>query len=155
MAERRIRIPKAHAELVERLTRSGDGPGPFRTMADVLAFSAALGARRNQAVPFDESSGDPIRIEVFERGDYGRLINLLAVFRTQDPHVLADSDEMEEQRASVFEAFANGGLGILEQELRGAPDLLDALLPLVARERDTEGAGATDFDLRDLIATST
>ena len=54
-------------------------------------------------------------------------------------------------RAKAFEEFANGGLEVLQEELRGARDVLETILLLVSVER-APGANDTEvFDLSKLI----
>ena len=109
MIDRRINIPKAHVSLIESLIDEKDSEvnGPFKTKASVLAFAAALGASDGNPIPFSETAGDPIRKSVFITAGYESLINILAVSSTNDPKVLSNTDEMEEQRAQIFEGYAN------------------------------------------------
>lgn len=154
MADRRIRIPDGKGDLVRRLMPSSDGTGPFRYQVDVLAFAAAVGANRDRWIPVEDSDGEPIRQEVFDRQNYTPLINLLAVLKEGDARVLADIDEMEEKRAEIFEGFANGGLEILAEELRGSSDHLETLVLLLAEQGSEAQGEPGEFDLRDLLASS-
>src|SRR5262245_52148647 len=135
MADRRILIASRQVELVKRLVQSEERTGPFKLQADVLAFAAAFGASRDARSPLGETTRDPIRREVFDRQGYDTLINVLAVHRTKDLLVLADSDAAEDQRATIFEEYACGGLDLIENELKGAVDEQERILLLVAQER--------------------
>jgi len=151
MADRRIRISKEMAELVDRLSSDEDGDAPFRLKVDVLAFAAALGASKGIYEPFADSTKEPIRQDVFDRRGYDTMMNLLAVYRDNDPKVLASNDEMEDRRATIFEEYANGGLKVVREKIKGARNYLDALLLVVQEERERDSEEADDFDLTEFV----
>lgn len=153
MAERRIMIPADKAEFLERLTTAG--VGPFKYQVDALAFAAALAAARNQSLPFTESAKEPIRQQVFENQGFGSLLGMLAVHNQQNPSLLSDEASMEEERAAIFEGYANAGLQILKDELRGEANLSEGILRLLQKEKDLCEQSAEDpeeFDLRGLLS---
>lgn len=155
MADRRVRVPKDKVDLVKRLLAVEGGIGPFKLQADVIAFAAALGARRGVLVPVDEGTKEPIRQEVFERQGYDTLINLLAVYHEKNPTVLANTDAAEDRRLTIFEQYANGGLQVLQQELRGSVDYVESIMLLAQTERERESqSSADDLNLTELIGTS-
>ena len=148
MADRRIRISSSQVDLVKKLLRSEDSTGSFRLQVDVLAFAASVGARKQRRRKFSDPAKEPIRYAVFESQNYVPLMNLLAVCAENDPRVLADTDQMEDARATIFEEFASGGLEIIDQELQGAVDYQAALLMMIASQRsDDVPPKAGDFDL--------
>src|SRR5688572_1356724 len=93
MAERRIGYSKDKTDIIRRLVTSDDGTGPFRLIADVLVFSAALGLKRIRRVSLGDSQAEPIRQEVFDRQGYDTMMNLLALKVEGHADILADSDE--------------------------------------------------------------
>ena len=147
MAYQRIRSPKEFDELIDKLYSTSDGV--FSTKADVLAFAASVGASRKQFTPFKEDFGDPIRIDIFENRGYSPLILLLAVFKDGDEALLGTAEEHHNRRVEVFQGYANAGLEIISREIRGVPDVLNAIVGMVIKadqgEADTEG-----FDLGSL-----
>ena len=154
MADRRITYSREHRQLINEL----QDPGPFLSIADVLAFAAALGSRRADAgrreLPQGSGAlGEPIRREIFEGKDYGTLIDLLAVHATKDPEVLNNTDEQEDLRATIFEEYANGGLHYLETQLKGQHDKTNGLLMVLNqhRTRADKDADRDDQELEDLI----
>lgn len=152
MADRRIRIPKDKVDLVEALCESSRGKQVFSSLAEVLAFAAALGASRKFGVPFQETAKDPIRLEVFNRHGHDTLINLLAVYHEDDAAVLSNTEEMEERRALIFEEYANGGLQVLRKELAVSGDYLKDILLLIQKERERPDSSATGLiDLNDFM----
>jgi len=152
MADRRIHIAKDKMDFVKSLLIGENDKGLFSYQYDVLSFAAVLGANRDRKSPLGETTKDPIRQEVFNRQGYDTIINLLAVFNSNDPNILANSDEMEDKRATIFEEYANGGLEILSEEVKGSLDYLDDVLLMIAEQRrkfgDKEEEG---FDLAQIL----
>ncbi|MGE5655634.1 MAG: DNA phosphorothioation-associated protein 4 [Actinomycetota bacterium] len=148
----RINVAKDKAELVKALTVTDGKLGPFQTYADVMVFAATLGVKRKKRVPVKESSKRepaPIGLEIFVSRGYDSVIKLIAVAETKDAKILSTSDaNAEEQRLTLFEEYANGGLEILREELRGAGDYLDQLLLMLIAERFKEESTNQSFDLR-------
>jgi dnd system-associated protein 4 len=151
MAANRIRIAKDKAELVQALIDSQGTTGPFQTYADVIAFAAALGAKRKKRIPLSVISTKepaPIGLEIFISRGYDLTIKLLAIAETGDPKIISNYDPAnEEKRLHIFEEYANGGLEILREELRGAVDYTDRLLLVLSQERFKEEPTEEEFDL--------
>jgi dnd system-associated protein 4 len=152
MIEKRIRYARDKQDLIKRLMAVDEGTGPFKLQADVLAFAAAIGAQRGVRIPLPESTGEPIRQEVFDRQGYDTLINLVAVHAEKAPQVLAETDEMIVKRATAFEEYANGGLTVLEQEVKGQVDFGDAILLMILAQKPSTDADADAFDVSKLSA---
>lgn len=151
MAVNRIKVAKDKAELVQKLVNGKGTTSPFQTYADLILFAAALGAKSKKRVPLKEISKTepaPISLEIFVSRGYDWVIKLLAIAETEDPKILSPYDpEAEEQRALIFEEYANGGLEKLREELRGAVDYTERLLLILSSERFPEKSTGEDFDL--------
>jgi dnd system-associated protein 4 len=151
MAANRIRIAKDKADLVKSLTLSDNKSSPFQTYADVIAFAAALGNKRKKRLPLGEiSKREPgsIDVDIFVSRGYDMAIKLIAIAETKNPHILSHLDEkLEAQRLQIFEEYANGGLEILREELRGTADYTDRLLLILISERDNQPRSNEEFDL--------
>ncbi|MER3491380.1 MAG: DNA phosphorothioation-associated protein 4 [Mastigocladus sp. ERB_26_2] len=152
----RIRVAKDKAELVKALTSADGGTGPFQTFADVVVFAAALGAKHKKRVPLGEISKrepSPIPQEQFIVRGYDTVINLIAIVETQDIKVLSFHDEKNnEKRNLLFEEYANGGLEILQAELRGAVDYSERILLILSSERFQNKSEQEEFDLSRFIS---
>jgi dnd system-associated protein 4 len=152
----RIRVAKDKAELVKDLTSSDGGTGPFNTFADVIVFAAALGAKHKKRVVLGEISKrepSPIRIEYFASMGNDILIKLLAINETQDIKTLSlNEEEYERQRNSIFEEYANGGLEILQNELRGSVDYSERILLFLSYERSNTEQRDEEFDLTKFLS---
>jgi len=131
MGANRVRIAKDQADLVKALTASVETTGPFQTYADVIAFAAALGVKHKKRSPLGtiaKKEPAPIGFEIFVSRGYDALIKLLALVETKDAKILSSFDtQAEEERIHIFEEYANGGLQILRDELRGAVDYSERL----------------------------
>ncbi len=154
MADARVRINKDKVELVRKLVSEDDKFGPFKIYADAIAFAAAFGLSKQNPIKVDDPATDlaPIRQTVFERQGYDTMINLIAVYNKHDPRILADDDETTLERTEIFESYANGGLQILKEELKGAVDYLGPVLLLMADLRkDLSEEEDKSFDLSKLL----
>lgn len=151
MSANRVRVAKDKADLVKALTVGNDTTGPFQTFADAIAFAAALGAKRKRRVPLQEiSKKEPgaIAQDIFISRGYDTLIKLLAIAESKDIKIISPADiDAEETRIQIFEEYANGGLEILQEELRGAVDYSDRLLLILISERNKEERVEGEFDL--------
>jgi dnd system-associated protein 4 len=152
----RIRVAKDKAELVKSLTSADGGTGPFQTFADVIVFAAALGVKHKKRIPLGEISKRepaPIRLEVFAVSGYDILIKLIALTETQDIIILSPhEEEYEKQRNGTFEEYANGGLEILQNELRGAVDYSERILLFLSYERANNQKEDEEFDLTKFLS---
>lgn len=154
MAENRIKVAKDKANLVKELKASDNKNGFFQTYVDVMLFAAALGAKRRKRVPLVEFARDldPIRRDYFNNNKCELLINLLALSIIQNQNVLADDEKSDEQRIKIFEEYANGGLEILQQELRGAVDYSEQILLILSSERFKQEIEEEEFDLTKFLS---
>lgn len=144
--DRRIRVPAKHEDLLAKLVRSEDSPcGVFSTRADALTFAAALGYSRGVKSPLGDTS-EPIRMEIFERRGHDIVFYLLAVDALGTLEALSSSKEWVDKRACVFEQFADGGLNLLADELRGVDDVIGKILLLVDDHRPGQER-EEEFDL--------
>lgn len=138
MSFNRIRVAKDKADLVKALTVSEGSTGPFPTYADVMVFAATLGMKRKKRVALGEISREPspISFEVFVSRNYDLVFKLLAIAQTKDSKILSTIEpSAEEKRIEIFEEYANGGLEILRDELRGIVDYSEQLLLFLSNER--------------------
>ncbi|MEH2414241.1 DNA phosphorothioation-associated protein 4 [Nostoc sp.] len=152
----RIRVAKDKAELVKDLTSSDGGTGPFNTFADVIVFAAALGAKHKKRVALGDISKrepSPIPQEQFIVRGYNTVINLIAIAETQDIKVLSlEEGNNNEKRNYIFEEYANGGLEILQSEIRGAVDYSERILLILSHERFQDNSEEEDFDLSKFLS---
>ena len=106
--------------------------GTFATIREVLVFAAAFGYTRGIRQPFVEAS-EPVRWDTMTKSAYFEAIVDMICAAESDvrPEFLAD--DYLDDRVSVFEEYANGGLELLQKELRNAYGRpLDILTSLIA-----------------------
>lgn len=148
MGERRVRPPKDKDSIVVMLTKGDDGgdtTGVFQTRAHLLTFAAVYGFAKGSRQTLDHPD-EGIRQEIFQRHGFDTIIHLLAFISTQDPKILAPTDQADDLRVSIFEEYANGGLERLRTELQGVDDPLGHLL-LMVQNQQKKDADKDDFDL--------
>jgi dnd system-associated protein 4 len=153
MPANRIRVAKDKVELVKALVASKDTTGAFQTYVEVMVFAAALGAKHKKRVPLDGIAKDlsPLRQDYFSTS-FTLLINLLAMTEIKDINILSEEDVADEQRIHVFEEYANGGLEIIQNELRGAVDYSERLLLILSYERTNTEQQDEEFDLTKFLS---
>lgn len=153
MAANRIKIAKDKADLVKALVASNEKTAPFQTYVEVLVFAAALGVKHKKRTIVEEVSKrdpDPIPQEHFISRGYDLIIKVLAVTDTKTLSILSSNDS-EVAYIEIFEEYANGGLEILQSELRGAVDYLERILLLLNYEGTNKEEKTEEFDLSKFI----
>jgi dnd system-associated protein 4 len=116
MLEQRVRRPADKEDLIARL--AGDSPDAlFKSMRDLFVFAAALAKAHDNRKPLTGGSGEPIRLELFQRdSSHELLIQVLAVLEHSDDLEILRDDRVAE-RVSIFEEYVNGGLEIIQAHL--------------------------------------
>jgi dnd system-associated protein 4 len=152
MAPSRIRIAQDKADLVKALTATDSKTGLFSTYADAVLFAAALGVKRGKREPLQSISKrepGPISQDYFVNRGYDAIMDLIAIGEIKEKEILANSNpDSQAQRIQIFEEYANGGLEILRDELKGAIDYAEQILLMMVGERfHTEESGQKSFDL--------
>lgn len=151
MAFPRVKIDRDKADLIQKLLETKKTSGVFQTYADIVIFAASLGMRYQKKIPLQEISQSepaPISLEVFMSRGYEWVINLIAIADTQDTKILTtNNSEIESQRITILEEYANGGLAKLREELRGAVDYTERLLLILSAEKFPITSTEEEFDL--------
>jgi len=155
VADRRIQVALDKSEFLQELKKDGSSEGPFDEYYDALVFAATLAASKNQSSPLGKISKErpaPIRMSVFASHDLDTVINILAVYKSSNANILAETDEMEDKRATIFEEYANAGLEILQKELAGAPSYSEQLMLMLQKEKKkSEKSDSSSFDITDIL----
>lgn len=136
MALARVNIAKDKAEFVHNLRYGEDMGQIFPNYASVIAFAATVGFRHGRRIPLSLlSRKDPDPIPQDQFAEKLRLMDLIAVLDSQDANILASDEETRNQRAVIFQEYANGGLEILQERLKGSGDKFNQLILLLQLER--------------------
>jgi dnd system-associated protein 4 len=134
MAER-VRRPEQYKDMMDELVKEN---GVFRTLKDLMVFSATLGFKRDKRVEFTKSA-EAIPLQYFN-GQFDRaVINSIGVAASgHEPSIMGDT--RSDERVRIFEEFACGGLEILKSEFWDGKisDWEDALLGLIMQEESDE-----------------
>jgi dnd system-associated protein 4 len=130
---------RAYEDVVQKL---GSLPLPdsdrrlFPTIREVLCFAALLGFSEDRRLPLDRSQGvEDISYQQFEREQNAEfLVYLIALAAGDGPDMLREGREQE--CATIFEEYANGGLAIIKDHLlRAGGEYPDRALMSLLRER--------------------
>jgi dnd system-associated protein 4 len=153
MADIRIRVAQNKTETLKALQDPAKATGPFQFYVDILSFAASLGMRHGTRKKIDEYSKeiDPIRQDIFKNSGYDQLINLAALISTGDPKILANDDKSEEMRIKIFEEYANAGLEILEDRMRGFTDHTECILLLLSETLDDKDSDLDELEIEKLL----
>lgn len=149
MGDTRIKVAKDKAQLVKSLRTAENPSSPFQSYADVLVFAATLGIQSNARQVISEYSKeiDPIRQDIFYGKGYDQVINLIAVADKNNPRILAQKDNTEEERIKVFEEYTNAGLEILANLLSGSTNYTEQILIFLTSEHYETKKKEEEFDL--------
>lgn len=141
---RRVRRPKDKEDLFKNLIDEG----VFATFREVLVFAAALGVAAGRRVAFDQSL-EPIPWEVFANSSSEALMDMIAAAASEDDaDILAD--DRADDRLTIFEENANGGLEVIRERLANDPrPALDVVLEIVL-EHEGEQQRA-EFDIASIL----
>jgi len=145
MALARVQIAEDKAKFVKSLRASEDEIGLFQTYGDILTLAAVLGFNRKRRLPLNKASGDPSAV-LQEQFRNGMIISLIAAAEIQESKILSSSEEDDRMRVQIFQEYANGGLEILQNELRGVTDHLSKISLLLDVERH-RNESKEEFDL--------
>jgi dnd system-associated protein 4 len=92
----------------------------FRTIRELLCFAAVLGYHYDKKVPLGKNTLE-IPGRVFENSDFATdIIYLLALCSERTAEIL--KPERENEVIKIFEEFANGGLGVIEDWFKETPE---------------------------------
>jgi len=124
---RRIRPPKEHEKLIDKLVDEGT----FETKQAVMMFAASLGKRFTGRKPLG-SPGEGIRWHIFEKAGDEAFVNSLALMEREDINILDPEAGESEDVQTIFEEYAAGGFQYLKQHVTDVTgDFLENALAII------------------------
>ena len=143
MAERRINIDKEMVPFLKELTESGSKHKIFVNMAQCMGFAAVYGYKNNKREVVKKApSGmvDPINYQIFENNEIDNLFILMAMASTKDTkaRVLSNDEKSFNERATIFEEYAKGGLKLLQAKIKKHSNYLDHILEIILENIDAK-----------------
>ena len=124
---------KRPSEFEELLTVMKDQV--FETYKDALIFAACYGLMKEHRLAFKKSS-EPIPLSVFNNDREQMIINVIAMSDCgYDPNIM--SDDRTEEKLTIFEEYACGGLALLSNRLDMTDDQLTDALASIIMETNT------------------
>ena len=102
-------------EIISALTSTN--LGVFREIWKLLLFAAQIGIKNDKRQPLSNiDSGKGIDQSTFGNSPaWPGILYLIGLVETDNPDILSNSSEAEEQRIAIFQEYANGGLEILKE----------------------------------------
>lgn len=143
---KRIQRASDKEEIIKSLM--SDQVGVFKEIWKLLLFAAQVGVKNNARTPL--KAADPGK--GIDQSTFGNcpawpgVLYLMTLAETQNSNCLSGSAEAEDDRVSVFQEYANGGLEILQDFFAGRPLDLDGLLAFIETQRE-EIVGRLDLEL--------
>ena len=143
---KRIQRATDKEEIIKSLM--SDQVGVFKEIWKLLLFAAQIGMRNNDRKPLKATdAGKGIDQSTFGNCPaWPGVLYLMSLAETQNSNILSGSSEAEDERISIFQEYANGGLAILQDFFTGRPLDLDGLLAFIETQRE-ENAGRPDLEL--------
>ena len=122
--------------------------GVFKEIWKLLLFAAQIGVKNNKRLEL--KAADPGKgIDQTTFGNcpaWPGVLYLVTLAETQKSESLSGSADAEDERVSVFQEYANGGLAILQDFFAGRLIDLDGLLAFIETQRE-DSAGRPDLEL--------
>lgn len=143
---KRIQRAKDKQEIIDALL--SDELGVFREIWRVMLFAAQIGFKnqtRETLKSVDSSKG-------IDQGTFGNclawpgILYLMSLVETGNTDCLSGTSEGENVRVSIFQEYANGGLGILKNFFADRTLNLEGLLVFIDTQCEVDGV-IPDLDL--------
>jgi dnd system-associated protein 4 len=143
---KRIHRASDKEEIIKSLM--SDQIGVFKEIWRLMLFAAQIGfknGRRESLKSFDSGKG-------IDQGTFGNcpawpgILYLMALVESESTNALAGSSEAEDQRITIFQEYANGGLSILQDFFPDCSPSLDGLLAFI-ESQNIEGARQPNLEL--------
>jgi len=143
---KRIQRANDKEEIIKSLM--SDQVGVFKEIWKLLLFAAQVGMRNDKRLPLKAvDAGKGIDQSTFGNCPaWPGVLYLMTLAETQKSDCLSGTEKAEDDRVSVFQEYANGGLESLREFFSGRPIDLDGLLAFIETERE-KSAGRLDLDL--------
>ncbi len=138
----RIKRPKDKEEVINRLMKKKTNKyGVFDHYYQVMTFAASIGIRykgdrqNNGYVEFTDSS-EPVNIGYFNHD----FIDMIVIKHKNDARYLdwEEDEDIINEKIKIFEAYINGGLGIIEDRIHSSTNILEDITQLVLKELSSE-----------------
>ena len=134
---KRIQRASDKEAIIELLT--SESVGAFREIWRLLFFAALVGFKNHRREPLGSTqSGEGIRQDSFANNPvWLGTLYLLGLVETETTDTLRSTEEAENERITIFEEYANGGLAILKEHFASSNESLDSLLTFIQSQTQT------------------
>lgn len=146
MGMKRIQRASDKEDIIRSLM--ADQIGIFKEIWRLLLFAAQIGIKNSKKEPLKSvDSGKGIDQSTFGNcAAWPGVLYLISLVESESTNALSGSTEAEDQRISIFQEYANGGLSILQDFFSDRPLDLDGLLVFIETQ-NKESIVHPDLDL--------
>lgn len=146
MGMKRIQRANDKEDIIKSLME--DQLGVFKEIWKLLLFAAQVGMRNARRAPLKSvDTGKGIDQSTFGNCPaWPGILYLMSLAEMESTKCLSGSSDADDERISIFQEYANGGLSILQEFFKGRTLDLDGLLAFVETQRE-ESAGRPDLEL--------
>lgn len=143
---KRIQRANDKEEIIKFLM--GEQVGVFKEIWKLLLFAAQIGMRNNRREPLGAvDTGKGIDQSTFGNCPaWPGVLYLMTLVEYGKSECLSGTEEAEDNRAAIFQEYANGGLSILKEFFSNRSLDLDALLAFIDTQK-VNSAGKPDLEL--------
>lgn len=143
---KRVHRASDKEEIIKALT--SEQVGVFREIWKLMLFAAQVGVahrRRAPLIAVDTGKG-------IDQGTFGNcpswpgVAYLMSLVETEKSESLSGTSDAEDNRISIFQEYANGGLDILQEFFKERPIDLDGLLAFI-ESQSQKATDKPDLDL--------
>ncbi|MFT6862297.1 MAG: dnd system-associated protein 4 [Akkermansiaceae bacterium] len=144
---KRIHRAKDKEQIINALM--SDNVGVFKEIWRLLLFAAQLGYHANRREPLASvDTGKGIDQTTFGNcPSWPGVAYLMGLVENDSSDVLQGTAEAEDERLTIFQEYANGGLSLIEEQFDGRLIDLDGLVDLINRSFSDGSAQEPDLDL--------
>ena len=144
---KRIHRATDKEDIIKLLT--SDSLGIFREIWRLLLFSAVLGYKQNRREKLAAvETGKGIDQSSFSNNPaWPGILYLICLVDSDSTNVLTASENSEDERITIFEEFANGGLAVLKEQFTSTNCSMDTLLTYIQTEVPSDTGGTPNLQI--------
>lgn len=96
----------------------------------------------------DVESGEAIRQDSFANNPvWPGILYLMSLVATNGTEVLKANEDAEDERISLFEEYANGGLAILQEEFESGEEGIGDLISFIETHTSQQQSGSPNLEI--------
>jgi len=144
---KRIHRSKDKEQIISALM--SDQVGVFKEIWRLLLFAAQLGyqAKRRETLAAVDTGKGIDQTTFGNCPSWPGVTHLMGLVENDSSDVLQGTPEAEDERLTIFQEYANGGLALIEEQFDGRMIDIDGLLDMINRNMTNRSDQRPDLDL--------